>query len=474
MSKIEINCDSVIVGAGTAGLEAYKVASTKGLCILVESGPLGTTAQRTGDTPLTLLIEAGRCARELYNIKRHGVNFLGEYQLDSSGVMNALRSVRARATTEVLSFMYRIPEGQRIIGKASFVDENTLQVDDEYLIHFKTAVIATGTYAQVPYQLQNLKGVLTTDNLFEEDRLPKAVAIIGAGACGLELGQALCNLGVEVAVFGMGRLWQFTDDAVIPVALQMLQDSFSLIIDSTITAIEETKNGRLAIYYLDENRYENYLEVDNVISTSIRPPKIQSLNLRQIGIELDNQGFIKVDKRTMQTSLAHIFAAGDVAGLAFNTQVARLTGEVAGLNARNFPVIKHSFINPKMSLTLTDPGLAVLGLSLDEMKERARGGRPFVCSEVTLDGGRFRILRKEGGIIRMYTDLESHQLLGCELCSTEAEHLAHLINFCISKRLTVEEIAKIPCYHPCIEEAIPKAARAALKSLRRKSTNYVN
>ena len=74
----------------------------------------------------------------------------------------------------------------------------------------------------------------------------------------------------------------------------------------------------------------------------------------------------------------------------------------------------------------------------------------------------------------MYTDLESHQLLGCELCSTEAEHLAHLINLCISKRLTVEEIAKIPCYHPCIEEAIPKAARAALKSLRRKSTNYVN
>ncbi len=474
MAKSNLTCNTVIIGAGSAGLAAYEAAGEKGRCILVESGPLGTTARRTGDTPMTLLMEAGRSVHEIVNAKKHGINIQGEFLVDSSEVMNALRSVRARATSEVLSLMYRIPEDQRVMGRASFIDDHHLKVGEDVEIEFKTAVIATGTTAQVPYELQSLQGILTTDSIFELERLPKAVAVIGSGSTGLQLGQALCHLGVKVAVFGLGKMWHYSDDAVISAASELLQDSFSLILNATITSIEGVKGGRLGIYYLDERRFENYLEVDNVISTSIRPPRTRGLNLKNIGISCDSRGFIKVDKKTLQTTVPHIFAAGDViSGTYHSTVNAKLTGLAAGTNAMTFPVVKNIYKDPKIAVLFTDPGLAVVGLCLDEMKRRASLGSPFVCSEVRLEGGRFRILRKEGGIIRLYTDCASHQVMGAELCCTGAEHLAHFLRLCILKGLTVEEIAKVPCYQPCLEEAVPVAALAALKTLKRKSGDYV-
>lgn len=473
MNEVEISCDTVVIGAGTAGLAAFKEANARAFTVLIESGPLGTTAQRTGDTPMTLLLEAGRSAHELSRTAVHGVRVGSGYALDTSGVMNALRSVRARATTEVLSYMYRIPEGQRLMGRASFIDDHHVRVGDEYRVTFKTAVIATGSAPVVPYELRDLKGVLTTDNFFDQDRLPEAVAVVGSGSVGLELGQALHNLGVRVAVFGNGRLWRFSDDTVIPVAYELLQESFPLTITSTLTAIEESPSGHVALYYLDEALFENYLEVDAVVAAAARAPRTAGLNLKAAGVELDKSGRIAVDPLTLQTSMAHIFAAGDVALEENTSHVARLTGQMAGRNAATFPVVHRMQPISRLNLLFTEPGLAIVGRTLDEMKERARKGAPFVCSEVRLDGGRFRILRREGGIIRIYTDVESHQILGSELCCTGAEHLAHFLSLCLSRGLTVEEVAAFPCFQPCLEEALVSSARAAVKTLNRKSVTHV-
>lgn len=470
-----LDCDVLIVGAGSAGLEAYKAASRAGaFCILVEQGPLGTTAQRSADIPVTLLLEAGRTCQEIKKAGAFGINVQGQLKLDTSQVLNSLRAVRARSTADVLSFIYQIPENQRLIGKARFLDSNRVAVNDEYTVSFKCAVIATGSAPVVPFAMSRLGNILTSQDLFEQDRLPSSVAIFGSGLVGVSLGQALSDLGVEVTVFGNGRIWQLTDEQVTAVARELLQDSFSFEVNAEITAIEKTPSG-YGIYYLDESHYENYLSASTVLSAVGRRPRLEGLNLREIGMELNQDGGIAVNFRTMQTSVPHIFAAGDVAQTSMSTVRARREGALAGLNAARFPQLKEENGLLPMTLTLTSPGLAVVGLSFEEMKQRARQGHHFVASEVRLNEGRYRVLHREGGIMRLYCDEETHLPLGAEICADKAEHLAHFLNLAFTQQLTAEELSSFAFYHPCPEEAIARVSAAAVRTLcRQEQSSYAS
>ena len=229
MDVRKVECQTLVIGAGTAGIEAYKSAVKYGLdCVIVDSGPLGTTAQRSGELPVSLLMSAGQSLHAIENLEDCGITFPSKVQADTSNVMVSLRAVRARATSEVLSFMYRIPENKRIRGKAKFIDAHTVVVDDCIEISFNTAVIATGSSPLVTYEQSRLKNILTTNEFFELEKLPKSVAVFGSSKIGLELGQALAYLGVDVAVFGQRKLWALTDDSILTVAHQMLSSRFNL------------------------------------------------------------------------------------------------------------------------------------------------------------------------------------------------------------------------------------------------------
>lgn len=181
MDVRKVECQTLVIGAGTAGIEAYKSAVKDGLdCVIVDSGPLGTTAQRSGELPVSLLMSAGQSLHAIENLEDCGITFPSKVQADTSNVMVSLRAVRARATSEVLSFMYRIPENKRIRGKAKFIDAHTVVVDDCIEISFNTAVIATGSSPLVTYEQSRLKNILTTNEFFELEKLPKSVAVFGS------------------------------------------------------------------------------------------------------------------------------------------------------------------------------------------------------------------------------------------------------------------------------------------------------
>lgn len=470
METKHLDCDVLIVGAGSAGLAAYKAASGAGaFCILVERGPLGTTAQRSGDIPSALLSAAGNCCSKLRQVEKFGLKLRGA-EFDNQDVLNSLRQVRARSSTEVLSFIYKIPEKQRIMGTARFLDANRAAVGDEYVISFKCAVIATGASPVIPFEIGRLGGILTSNDFFELDRLPKSLAIFGSGMVGLTLGQALSRLGVEVTVFGSGRIWQLTDEQVSAAARELLQLDFAFELSSKLSAVEKAGEG-YGIYYLDEYQYENYLKVDSVLAAEMRQPNLDKLNLRALGLELDGKGLTAVNPHTMQTKLPHIFAAGDAAFVSMSTVRARREGQVAGLNAARFPVLQEEPDQINLSMLFTSPGLAMVGLSLDQMKERARAGHHFVAAEAQLNGGRYRLMRREGGIIRLYCDEESHHPLGAEICADGAEHLAHFLALTIKQGLTVEELCDFDFYHPSLEEGIAQACAYARKALSRTGIN---
>lgn len=468
MGVKELSCQVLVIGAGSAGIEAYKNAVTQGKdCIIVDTGPLGTTAQRSGELPVSLLMQAGLSLNAMNNLQDLGIVLPAKVSADTSNVLSSMRAVRARATAEVLSFMYKIPESKRIRGLATFIDPHCVKVDEHTQITFETAVIATGSSPLVTYEQSKLKNILTTNEFFELEKLPKSVAIFGSSKIALELGQALSYLDVEVAVFGQRKLWSLTDDSVLTVAHQLLSSKFNLLVDTYITSMEdEIDEEGYAIYYIDDRSYENYLHMQSVIAATDRIPNINGMNLPTIGIKLSRTGCILNDPLTQQTSVPHIFAAGDVCHDHQLSSIAISEGKVAGLNAATYPSLVNKPSQVPVDIVYTDPALAIVGKNLDEMREYARNTHDnFIISEVRLLQGHIRGLREDGGIINIYTSIKSHLILGAEICAYKGDQIAQFLALAMQKNMTVDELSQFTYCHLSAESVIGLAAKEALRKL---------
>lgn len=470
MDVRNVECDTLIIGAGTAGIEAYKAAVAAGAdSIIVDTGPLGTTAQRSGELPLSLLMSAGEALHSISTLSQSGIKFPSDIVPDTSNVLSSLRAVRAHATSEVLSFMYRIPELKRIRGMASFISQNEVMVDEHTRIKFKTAVIATGSSPHITYEQSRLKNILTTNEFFELDVLPKSVAIFGSSKIGLQLGQALSYLGVNVVVFGQRKLWNLTDDAVLAVAHQSLSDKFNLYVDTYITSMEETFDG-YSIYYIDDKGYENYLHMQSVVAATDRIPNINGMNLQKIGVRLTRTGCIKVDASTQQSSVLNIFAAGDVCHDTHLSSLAASEGRVAGANAGKYPSLSMKKNQIRLDIVYSDPVLAIVGMTLDELRNYAnQTGDTFITSSVKLSLGHYRGLREDGGILALYVSISSHRVLGAELCAFEGDKIAQFLALAMENSLTVEDLSNYVYYNLSPESAVGIASKQALATLSKES-----
>lgn len=461
----QIKCDTVIIGAGSAGIEAFRQAQRAGSdCVLIVNEQQGLSAKRKVDVPTSILMSAGLSMHNAQRMLSYGIDTVRQPVYNTTAVLQNLRASRTRTSSEVLSFMYKIPEDKRLRGKATFIDPHTLCVNEQ-VVSFKSAVICTGSSPRVTYEQSRLPGILTVDKFFEQDLLPKSAAVFGSSSQGLLLGQALSYLGVDVMVFGQHKLWELTDEAVLTVAKQMLQERFSLIIDSFITSIDSDPNG-YAIYFMD-GCYENFMHSESVVAATARFPNIGGMNLQDIGIKLDKSGHILVEPHTLQTSVPHIFAAGDVVHEIQSTTLAQAEGRIAGENAAHFPLLRPEQPQPvRIHIVYTDPVLAMVGASLAELQKNAeQGGRAFVSAEVRMDSFAYRARHEDGGILCMYVDAESHVILGAELCASGADHMAQFLALVIQKQLKAEDLAEFVFYHLSCESVIGEAARRALRQL---------
>lgn len=199
------NVDVAVIGAGSAGLRAYRAAKKEtDSAVLIEGGPYGTTCARVGCMPSKLLIAAAEAAHGAAEARRFGVD-VGPIQVNGRAVMERVRRERDRFVGFVVEGTESIPAEDRIRGYARFIDDHQLQIDDHTLVHASRVVIATGSRPAYPGAWNELGDrLLVNDDIFDWQDLPASVAVFGPGVIGLELGQALSRLGVEVLTFGRG------------------------------------------------------------------------------------------------------------------------------------------------------------------------------------------------------------------------------------------------------------------------------
>jgi len=454
-----LSVDVAVIGAGTAGLAAYRAAVNGGRrTVLIEGGAYGTTCALVGCMPSKLLIAASEAAHGPQNWPEFGLRLNGSVSIDGKAVMARVKRERDRFVGFVLDGVDAIPEADHIRGFARFVDDSTLLVGDHTRITFGRAVIATGSAPSIPAALRAAGDrLIVNDDVFAWSDLPRSIAIFGPGVIGLELGQSLHRLGVEVLIFGRsGNVGPFSDPAVRAYATKTFQQELALDVAADVSAIERA-GDQVVIRYRGSDGGERSASVDFVIAATGRMPNIRGLGLEHTTLALDPRGVPVFDRTTMQCGSHPIFIAGDASDDLPLLHEAADEGRLAGQNAARYPDVKPGARRAPLAIVFSDPQLAVAGARHADLA----AGSFVVGSASFEDQGRSRVMLKNKGLLHVYADIATGRLVGAEMIGPDAEHIGHLLAWAIQAQLTVAQTLAMPFYHPVVEEGLRTALRDA-------------
>jgi len=465
---MDTETDVAIIGAGTAGIGAYLAARRHTDQIrLIEAGPGGTTCARVGCMPSKLLIAAAEAAHAVNDAARFGID-VPAARIDGAAVMRRVREERDRFVRLVLEDVASYPAEHRIHGRARFIDDHRLEIDDGSRIRAKRIVIATGSRTHVPPEWPDLGDrLVTSDELFSWQSLPESIAVVGGGAIGIELGQALHRLGVRVRLLDLGKsLKPLSDPEVIAAARRILGAELPWSSGIELQSLRREADG-VRIDWLQDGK-AHAERFDFLLAATGRRPDLQSLQLENTGLRLDARGIPVFDPATAQCSLDHIFIAGDVDGQLPLLHEAADDARVAGSNAGRHPDSRPQQRRAGLQILFSDPQIAVAGLGLDALKQT---GIAYCEAAQSFDNqGRSRVLGRNAGLLKLYADAQSGEFLGAEMIAPQAEHLAHLLAWCRQMRLDVEQMLGLPFYHPTIEEGLRSGLRELRRALGRRNT----
>ena len=455
--------DVAVIGAGSAGLPAYRAARMHTeKVVLIEGGEYGTTCARVGCMPSKLLIAAAEAAHSIETASKFGV-YSSKPTINGHDVMKRVRSERDRFVGFVLESVENIDQNHHFRGHAQFIDNHTIQVEDK-IIEAKSVVISTGSSPKLMSMFNGLGDrLVVNDDIFDWDTLPESVAVFGPGVIGLELGQALHRLGVRIRIFGLsGSLKPLSDMGIKSYAENLFKDEFPLDTKANILGLE-LENEQVKISFVDpKNGEEKEEQFDFLLAATGRSPNINDLGLENTKLELDSLGVPLYNSSTMQCGNSSIFIAGDVNNDLPILHEAADEGKIAGDNAARFPDIKSGLRRSPVTVVFCDPQIAIVGESWSELE----GNENVVTGKVSFEGqGRSRIILKNKGLMHVYADQNSGLFLGSEFIGPHAEHLAHLMSWAHQQNMTIQQMLEMPFYHPVIEEGLRTALRDAESKL---------
>lgn len=462
------NVDVVIIGAGSAGLSAYRAAKKHTpSVILVEGGDYGTTCARTGCMPSKLLIAAANAVHDARHIAPFGARIESDVIIDRHAVMQRVREGRDAFVATILDSIEDFPAEDKLRGQARFEDDHTLAVADHTRVRFSRAIVATGSSPHIPEPLQAAgKRILTSDTIFDLHELPESVAVFGPGIVGLELGQALARLGVRVRLFGRsGGVGGLQDKALRSAAVSLFNEEFYLDPEAETSDIQEDDDG-VRVTFVDRRSGERLTErFDYLLAATGRRPNLAGLGLEKAGIETNDKGIPLYDRHTLQCydtrgGASHVFIAGDANHAEPLLHEATDEGRIAGHNAGRFPDLRAGYRRVSLAIVFSEPQIASVGLSRPEIEKTHVLGQDYAIGELNYENqGRAKVMRQNHGWVHLYGEYGTGLFLGAELLAPQAEHLGHLLAWACQQRMSVHQMLNMPFYHPTLEEGIRTALR---------------
>jgi dihydrolipoamide dehydrogenase len=469
--------DVAVIGAGTAGLAAYRTAAAvTERVLMIEGGIHGTTCARVGCMPSKLLIAAGEAAHHAKHAAPFGVK--ATVEVDGRAVMDRVRRERDRFVGFVIEGVDAIPEDHKVHGRARFVAPGELEIDgpDGKLlrrIKARAVVIATGSSPFVPPMLEAIRDrLVVNDDVFGWETLPASVAVFGTGVIGLELGQALSRLGTRVATFGRrNTIGPLSDPVVRASALAAFREEMPVYPDARVHGVRRVEGG-VEVTYDDLDGVTKSDTFEYALVAAGRRPNLRGIGLEHAGVRLDANGAPVFDRTTLQCEgrdggASPVFIAGDANDDVPLLHEASDEGKIAGENAARFPTVSAGLRRSLLAITFTEPQLAIAGATFAWLANAK--GDDLVTGEVSFaNQGRSRVMLQNRGIGHVYADRKTGRFLGAELVGPRVEHIGHLLAWAHQQQLTIDAMLTMPFYHPVVEEGLRTALRDAAAKIQKR------
>jgi len=401
--------------------------------------------------PSKALIEAANAFHRRGDFAEFGIRGAEGLTVDVAAVLARVRKMRDGFVKGPES----VPEdlgARAIAGRARLLGPGRLEVNGDQ-IEARAIILAPGSRPVVPAPWRDVGDrILTTDTLFEQADLPRRIAVIGMGAIGIEIAQALARLGLEVAGFDTGESLAGIDDAEVLAAFRPLIEAEIALHLGAPAELEEA-GGAIRVTGAGK-----VFEADAVLAAMGRRPNIEGLGLDMLGVPLDDTGMPRIDPATLRIGDLPIFLTGDANGYRPLLHEAADEGHIAGRMAA--PGAGGGLCRrTPLSIVFSSPQVARVGPPLSELQDR-----DIVTSRADFSKqARARMAQTAAGVLHLHADRTSGRLLAAEMCVPAAEHLAHLLALAVERDLTVSDMLAMPFYHPVLEEGL----RGALRDLAR-------
>ncbi len=430
--------DLAVIGAGSAGFSAAITAAGLGAEVaLIGHGTIGGTCVNIGCVPSKTLIRATETLHQANAATRFaGIRAQARIE-DWRAVMRQkdelVLSLRRRKYIELLPGYDNITY---IEGQARLIDGG-VTVNGTF-VHAGKVIIATGAAPGLP-SIAGIESVpyLTSTTALALERLPKSLLVIGGGYIGCELGQMFARAGVKVTIAFRTRLLPEAEPEISEALTGYLQAE-GIIVRGGLSYREIRQDmGGIVLSVVADNGNET-IKAEQVLVTTGRRPNTEGMDLVQAGVELQRDGSIKVDDR-MRTSMADVYAVGDVTGRDQFVYMAAYGGRIAAENALNGDSKRYD-ASAMPAIVFTDPQVASVGLT--EAAAR-RQGLQVRTSVLTLDNvPRALAARDTRGLIKLVAEAHSGRLLGAHILAPEGADSIQTAALAIKCRLTVEQLAE--------------------------------
>lgn len=466
--KVDHECEVLVLGAGPGGYSAAFRSADLGMnTVLVERyASLGGVCLNVGCIPSKALLHTTAVMDEVKTMAKHGITF-GAPKIEIDQLRGYKESVIAKLTGG-LAGMAKARKVKVVRGLGRFLDANHVEVEltsgdgqdlngQKEVIRFQKAIIAAGSQpVKLPFLPEDPRIVDSTGALLLKS-IPKRMLVIGGGIIGLEMATVYSTLGSRIDIAEMmDGLMAGADRDLERVWEKFNAGRFEKVMLKTRAAKAEVKPDGIQVTFEGENAPAEPQTYDLVLVAVGRTPNGKKIAADKAGVQVDERGFIPVDKQ-MRTNVSNIFAIGDLVGQPMLAHKAVHEGHVAAEAAAG----EKSYFDAKQipSVAYTDPEVAWAGLTEEQCKAQSiayeKGLFPWAASGRAIANGR------DEGFTKLIFDAKTHRIIGGGIVGTHAGDLIGEVCLAIEMGADAVDIGKTIHPHPTLGESVGLAAEAA-------------
>ncbi|UNB92349.1 MAG: dihydrolipoyl dehydrogenase [gamma proteobacterium endosymbiont of Trioza apicalis] len=448
----------VIIGGGPAGYSAAFRCADLGLntTIIERYKKLGGVCLNVGCIPSKALLHISKIMDETKTLEKSGIKY-NKPNININKIKKWKEKI-IKNLTNGLNYLSKLRKIKIINGTAEFIKNNTINVknkNETKTINFDDAIIATGSNSNKLSLIKNDDyRIWNSTDALNLKYIPKNMLIIGGGIIGLEMSNIYQSLGSKIDIIELSnQIIPMIDKDIAFFFTKQIESKINLMLETKIIKIEKTNKG-LYVHFKQKKLKKQKKYYDAILVAIGRKPNIKLLNLDKVGININKNNFICVDKQ-MRTNISNIYAIGDVIGQPMLAHKGIHEGHIAAEVISG----KKNYFEPKVIpyISYTNPEIAWVGLSEKEAKKNNISYEiaifPWIAS------GRAIASNCSNGITKLIFNKKNNKIIGGALVGINSGELLGEISLAIEMGCNAKDIALTIHAHPTLYESIGMAAK---------------